>query len=61
MAEREAQRLMYVGMTRAKDGMVMGIRKTSNKSGESLKTHWLDILKGADGRSVIEWNMDKGS
>ncbi len=59
MAEREAQRLMYVGMTRAKDGMVMGIRKTSQKSGESLKTAWLDILKGADGSRVMELNTDK--
>jgi len=59
MAEREEQRLMYVGMTRARDGMVMGIRKTSNKSGESLKTAWLDILKGADGSRVIELNTDK--
>lgn len=59
--EREAQRLMYVGMTRARDGMVMGIRKTWTKSGASLKTAWLDILKGADGNGVIDWSMDTGS
>ncbi|MGI6412790.1 MAG: UvrD-helicase domain-containing protein [Syntrophomonadaceae bacterium] len=59
--EREAQRLMYVGMTRAKDGMVMSIRKTINTKGASLKTAWLDILKGADGKSVIEWNVDLDS
>ena len=60
-AEREARRLMYVGMTRAKDGMVMGIRKTSNRSGERLETAWLDILKDADGKRVIEMSLDTGS
>lgn len=59
--EREAQRLMYVGMTRAKDGMVMGIRKTSSKSGPSLKTAWLDTLKDTDGRKVLECSMDTGN
>lgn len=61
MAEREEKRLLYVGMTRAKDGLVMAIRKTTNKSGESLKTGWLDTLKGADGESVIKWITDIGS
>jgi len=41
--------------------MVMGIRKTSNQSGERLETAWLDILKGADGKRVIEWSLDTGS
>ena len=57
-SEREEQRLLYVGMTRARDGLVMAIRKTANKSGEKLKTGWLDALKGADGKSVIEWSTD---
>jgi ATP-dependent exoDNAse (exonuclease V) beta subunit (contains helicase and exonuclease domains) len=60
-AEREAQRLMYVGMTRAKDGMVMAMRKTTTNSGESLKTNWLDALTGANNESVIKWNTDIGN
>jgi len=60
-AEREAQRLLYVGMTRAKDGLVMAIRKASTKSGESLKTGWLDTLKGANGERLIKWSTDTDS
>jgi len=60
-AEREAQRLLYVGMTRAKDGLVMAMRKTTTKNGESLKTAWLDVLKGASGERVIKWSTDTGS
>jgi ATP-dependent exoDNAse (exonuclease V) beta subunit len=59
-AECEAQRLMYVGMTRAKDGLVMAMRKASNRSGESLKTGWLDSLKDAEGNEVIQWSMEAG-
>lgn len=54
MTEREEQRLLYVGMTRAKDGLVLAIRKQGNK----LKTDWLDLLTGADGQSVIQWDAD---
>jgi len=59
-AEREAQRLMYVGMTRAKDGLVMAMRKASNKKGKSLKKEWLDSLKDAEGKEVIQWSMEAG-
>lgn len=55
-AEKEAQRLLYVGMTRAKDGMVLAIRKQGNR----LNTGWLDVLKGADGESVINWDTGPG-
>jgi ATP-dependent helicase/nuclease subunit A len=54
MSEREEQRLLYVGMTRAKDGLVLAIRKQGNK----LKTAWLDVLKAADGKSIIKWDAD---
>ena len=60
-AEREEQRLLYVGMTRAKDGLVMAMRKTESKSGLSLKTGWLDSLKDASGERVIKWSTDIGS
>ena len=39
---------------RAKDGLVLAIRKQGNK----LKTDWLDLLTGADGQSVIQWDAD---
>ena len=54
VSEREEQRLLYVGMTRARDGLVLAIRK----EGDKLKTAWLDTLKGADGQRVIKWNAD---
>jgi len=54
MTEREEQRLLYVGMTRAKDGLILAIRK----QGDNLKTAWLDVLVGADGESVIKWDAD---
>jgi ATP-dependent exoDNAse (exonuclease V) beta subunit len=60
-AEYEEQRLLYVGMTRAKDGLVMAMRKTTNKQGVRLQTGWLDALKDANGESVIRWNTDFGS
>jgi len=45
---------LYVGMTRAKDGLILAIRK----QGDNLKTAWLDVLVGADGESVIKWDAD---
>lgn len=54
MTDREEQRLLYVGMTRAKDGLVLAIRKQGN----NLKTAWLDVLTGADEQSVIKWDAD---
>ena len=54
MSEEREQRLLYVGMTRAKDGLVLAIRKQGNK----LKTAWLDVLKAADGKSIIKWDAD---
>ncbi|MDW7657360.1 MAG: UvrD-helicase domain-containing protein [Bacillota bacterium] len=60
-AAYEEQRLLYVGMTRAKDGLVMAIRKTTNKQGVRLQTGWLDALTDASGESVIRWNTGSGS
>lgn len=57
-AEYEEQRLLYVGMTRAKNGLVLAIRKTINKHKTSLHTDWLDSLKNASGKSVIKWDAD---
>lgn len=60
-AEYEDQRLLYVGMTRAKDGLIMAIRKTEKKQGVSLKTGWLDSLKDANGESVIKWDSHENN
>lgn len=57
----EEQRLLYVGMTRAKDGLVMAMRKITNKQGVRLQTGWLDALTDASGESVIRWNPGSGS
>ncbi|NLB17549.1 MAG: UvrD-helicase domain-containing protein, partial [Syntrophomonadaceae bacterium] len=59
-AVQEAQRLMYVGMTRARDGLVMAMRKSNTRGEENLKTGWLDALTDAEGKQVIEWNTDVG-
>lgn len=60
MAEREAQRLLYVGMTRAKEGLVMAVRKTETKSSVSLKTAWLDVMTDLDGNPVISLDLESG-
>jgi ATP-dependent exoDNAse (exonuclease V) beta subunit len=52
-AEREEQRLLYVGMTRAKDGLVLALRKTTSGS---LKSTWLDTIKDPDGRPILGWD-----
>jgi ATP-dependent helicase/nuclease subunit A len=56
----EAQRLLYVGMTRAKDGLVLAIRKSEKNSGTSLKTDWLDALTNAKGEIIVDWPMGEG-
>ncbi len=61
MAEREAQRLLYVGMTRAKDGLVLAVRYSVTNSGASLKAGWLDALKNAQGNSVFRLSLDTDS
>ena len=55
-AEREEQRLLYVGMTRAKDGLVLAMRKPPN--GNELKSAWLDSLKDAKENQIIKMNSD---
>jgi ATP-dependent exoDNAse (exonuclease V) beta subunit len=57
---REAQRLLYVGITRARDGLALALRRLTPKSGDSLKTAWLDALTGPDGNPVLEWPLEAG-
>ncbi|MBV5343493.1 hypothetical protein JZU68_07750, partial [bacterium] len=49
-----------MGITRAKDGLILAIRKAENKSGESLKTDWLDALTNAKGEIIIDWPIGEG-
>lgn len=57
-AEQEEKRLLYVGMTRAKDGLVLALRKSSD--GSSFKSAWLDILKDARGEQIVRMSTDIG-
>ena len=54
MDAQEARRLLYVGMTRARDGLVLAVRKTTGKTGVSLKTGWLDTLRDKEGHPVLD-------
>ncbi len=57
---REAQRLMYVGITRARDGLVFAMRKSVKNDGAGLETKWLDQLIDAAGVPAISWPTDPG-
>lgn len=58
---RENQRLLYVGMTRARDGLVMAMRKTNNSRGAKLNIEWLDTLVDSTGQAAVDWPLDTGS
>ena len=47
----EAVRLLYVGMTRARDYLVLATR---NSARAGLQVSWLDLLADADGTGVID-------
>ena len=47
----EAVRLLYVGMTRARDYLVLAPRDTTK---HELKLQWLDRLVGRDGQAVLD-------
>ena len=57
-AESEEQRLMYVGMTRARNGLVLAVRKHTTKKSIDLKTGWLDIMKNEKGNKAISLSLD---
>ena len=59
-ARREARRLLYVGMTRARDGMVLAKRLHTRKHSTELKTQWLDVLTDTHGRPLLRWPMSEG-
>lgn len=60
LARRESTRLLYVGMTRARDGMVFAIRRKDTKKGSNLCTSWLDELVGPSGDPLVRWPLEAG-
>ena len=59
-AKKESHRLLYVGMTRARDGMVFAIRKHVTQKATSLKTAWLDELTDSTGNPLLAWPLGTG-
>ena len=59
-AKKESHRLLYVGMTRARDGMVFAIRKHVTQKATSLKTAWLDELTDNTGKPLLAWPLTIG-
>lgn len=57
-ARHESHRLMYVGMTRARDGLVFAMRRTDK---DEFKTSWLDGLCDASSKSVFSWPKGTGA
>ncbi len=59
--EREnGNRLLYVGMTRAKEGLIFAVRKKETRAGVELKSSWLDTLTDRDGRKLITLPLERG-
>jgi ATP-dependent exoDNAse (exonuclease V) beta subunit len=57
----ESQRLMYVGMTRARDALVLSMRKKeTKKDGLTLNTGWLDELTNASGNTFLKFPAETG-
>ncbi|MBB5021357.1 UvrD-helicase domain-containing protein [Desulfurispira natronophila] len=56
----ELLRLLYVGMTRARTGMVLVVRKQENKNSTKLVTKWLDLLCDHEGKGVLTLPMKSG-
>ncbi|MDR3230163.1 MAG: UvrD-helicase domain-containing protein [Synergistaceae bacterium] len=56
----ELRRLLYVGMTRARDHMIFAARRTVTNAGASLKTSWLDALSDDPDAPLIVWPTQEG-
>ena len=55
-AEREKRRLLYVGMTRAENGLAMAFRDDGSK----IKTGWIDAMRDENGNRLINWDSEIG-
>ncbi len=56
--EKERVRLLYVGFTRARDHLVLAVRRARGKRGASIKASWLDELAGEDGEPLLQLPVD---
>ncbi len=59
-ARRDHQRLMYVAMTRAKEGLIFAMKKKETQKEIKLQTKWLDILTDASGNRILSWPLNTG-
>ena len=59
-ALQESRRLLYVGMTWARDGMVFAMRKKVTKKETTLETARLNELKDKEGKPVLKWPLETG-
>lgn len=59
-ARKEALRLLYVGMTRAKDRLVLAVRKKTTKSGATLQAGWLAEAQDTNGAPLLELPSEAG-
>jgi ATP-dependent exoDNAse (exonuclease V) beta subunit len=57
---QESRRLLYVGMTRARDRMVFAVRRGDTNDAVNLKTGWLDELSDDPESPLIRWPIQKG-
>jgi ATP-dependent exoDNAse (exonuclease V) beta subunit len=56
----ESQRLLYVGMTRARDHLVLALRNQSKKGFAKPEDEWLKLLSDEEGAELIEWPSQQG-
>jgi ATP-dependent helicase/nuclease subunit A len=59
--QAEAQRLLYVGMTRARDQLVLAVRNASKKNYTTPSADWLDVLADQTGAPLIQWPAELGA
>ena len=59
-AAKESRRLLYVGMTRARDRMIFAARRNETKSSVNLRTAWIDELSCESGNPLIRWPLHEG-
>ncbi len=57
----EEQRLLYVGMTRARDQLILAIRNQSAKGFSTPAASWLRVLTDEQGIPLIKWPTELGA
>jgi ATP-dependent helicase/nuclease subunit A len=61
LAKKESHRVLYVGMTRARDRMVLAVRKHETQKETTLKTRWLDELVDSSGKPLLDLPLEAGA